>query len=84
MLAELIEAASLVIWDEALMTHRTAFETLDRTLRDLLSSQSPNIQNILFGGKIIVLGGDIRQILPVVEGGTKAQIINAAIINSPL
>jgi hypothetical protein len=37
MLGELIEFASLVIWDEALMTHRHAFEALDRTFRDLLS-----------------------------------------------
>jgi hypothetical protein len=37
MLAELIEIASLIIWDEAFMTHRIAFEALDRTLRDLLS-----------------------------------------------
>jgi ATP-dependent DNA helicase PIF1 len=32
----------------------------------------------------VVLGGDFRQILPVIEGGTRSQIVNAAIINSPL
>jgi ATP-dependent DNA helicase PIF1 len=37
-----------------------------------------------FGGKVIVLGGDPRQILPVVEGGTRPQIIDATIVNSPL
>jgi len=84
MLAELIQKTSLVIWDEALMTHRKALETLDRTFRDLLSNDSNGMENIPFGGKVVVLGGDIRQILPVIEGGTKAQIINAAIINSPL
>jgi hypothetical protein len=31
MLCELIQAASLIIWDEALMTHKIAFESLDRT-----------------------------------------------------
>jgi hypothetical protein len=31
-----------------------------------------------------VLGGDLRQILPVVEGGGRAEIVNAAIVNSPL
>jgi hypothetical protein len=31
-----------------------------------------------------VLGGDLRQILPVVEGGDRAQVVNAAIVNSSL
>ncbi|XP_008663236.1 ATP-dependent DNA helicase PIF1-like [Zea mays] len=84
MLAELIEAASLIIWDEAFMTHRNAFEALDRSLRDLLSLKSAQSATIPFGGKVIVLGGDPRQILPVIEGGNRAQIINAAITNSPL
>ncbi len=60
MLSELIELTSLVIWDEALMTHRIAFEALDRTFRDLLSVHSPNATNPPFGGKIVILGGDLR------------------------
>src|SRR6185437_10274383 len=31
MLAQLIQETTLVIWDEVLMTHRRALETLDRT-----------------------------------------------------
>lgn len=84
MLAELIEATDLVIWDEALMTHRRAFEALDRTFRDILATHSESAATKPFGGKVVVLGGDLRQILPVIEGGTRAQIVNAAIINSPL
>jgi ATP-dependent DNA helicase PIF1 len=41
-------------------------------------------KNIPFGGKTVVLGGDLRQILPIVEGGSRAEIVNAAIVNSPL
>ncbi|PWZ14792.1 hypothetical protein Zm00014a_020044 [Zea mays] len=66
------------------MTHRNAFEALDRSLRDLLSLKSAQSATIPFGGKVIVLGGDPRQILPVIEGGNRAQIINAAITNLPL
>ncbi|CAN6868674.1 unnamed protein product [Brassica oleracea] len=36
MLADLITKADLIIWDEAPMAHRHTFETVDRTLRDLL------------------------------------------------
>lgn len=72
MLAELIESTSLIIWDEAFMTHRCAFEALDRSLRDLLYLNASASTNAPFGGKVIVLGGDPRQILPVIEGGDRA------------
>jgi ATP-dependent DNA helicase PIF1 len=37
-----------------------------------------------FGGKVVVLGGDLRQTLPVVQGGSRAEIIRSAIIYSSL
>ncbi|CAN6894159.1 unnamed protein product [Brassica oleracea] len=37
MLAELIEETDLKIWDEAPMTHKHAFEALDKTLKDIMS-----------------------------------------------
>lgn len=39
---------------------------------------------MVFGGKVVVLGGDLCQILPVVEGGGRAQVVDAAIVNSQL
>ena len=45
------------------MAHRFAFEAVDRTFRDLTNVDEP------FGGKIFILGGDFRQILPVVIRG---------------
>jgi hypothetical protein len=35
-LALLIQHADLIIWDEAPMVHRHAFEAVDRSLRDLM------------------------------------------------
>jgi len=84
MLSTLIEASDVIIWDEALMSHRNCFEALDRSFRDVLSANDPALAKVPFGGKIIVLGGDLRQILPVIEGGSRAQILAAAITNSPL
>ncbi|KAM0861062.1 hypothetical protein ACQ4PT_046137 [Festuca glaucescens] len=84
MLCSLIEVASLIIWDEVLMTHRKCFEALDRSLRDVLSADDPLLADEPFGGKVVVLGGDLRQILPVIEGGTRSQVVDAAITNSPL
>jgi hypothetical protein len=82
MLAELIEVTSLVIWDEALMTDRRAFEALDRSFRDIERAQNPAAADVPFGGKVVVLSGDLRQILPVVEGGSKMQVLSSAITNS--
>ena len=60
-LADLIRRAQLIVWDEAPMAHRHLLEALDRTLRDIMMDDQP------FGGKVLVLGGDFRQILPVVR-----------------
>ncbi|XP_062182104.1 ATP-dependent DNA helicase PIF1-like [Phragmites australis] len=84
MLAELIIKTSLVIWDEALMTHRNCFEALDRTFRDIMAVKNHGAKDLVFGGKVVVLGGDLRQILPIIEGGTRYEIVNASITNSPL
>ena len=83
-LANLIRDTSLIIWDEALMTSRRCFECLDRTLRDLLSCDDPFLANVPFGGIIVVLGGDFRQILPLIEGGSRPEIVDATITNSPI
>lgn len=60
MLAELVQQTSLIIWDEALMTNRRAFEAVDRTLRDTEAAHTPAAAALPFGGKVVVLGGDSR------------------------
>nr|VDC95945.1 unnamed protein product [Brassica oleracea] len=64
MLAELIEKTDLIIWDEAPMTYKHAFEALDKTLKDIMSKKNPPAKDQTFGGKTVLLGGDFRQILP--------------------
>ncbi|XP_028053298.1 uncharacterized protein LOC114257721 [Camellia sinensis] len=77
-LVELIRRATIIIWDEATMTNRYAFEALNRTLIDITGVDYP------FGGKIMVFGGDFRQVLPIVPKGTKAETIAASIVKSSL
>ncbi|KAL7583721.1 hypothetical protein Lser_V15G43784 [Lactuca serriola] len=83
-LAILIRKASLIIWDEAPMVHKHAFEALDRTLKDILKFVDPTNSSIPFGGKVVVFGGDFRQILPVVPGGSRQNIVNASLSSSYL
>ncbi|XP_019195884.1 PREDICTED: uncharacterized protein LOC109189728 [Ipomoea nil] len=83
-LAELLIKTSLIIWDEAPMMHKHCFEALDRTMMDLLHFVDPCSEMKTFGGKTVVLGGDFRQILPVVPKGTRQDIVSSAINSSCL
>jgi ATP-dependent DNA helicase PIF1 len=56
----------LIIWDEAPMCHRHAFEALDKSMWYILRFSNEERANLPFGGKVVVLGGDFCQILPVV------------------
>ena len=58
------------IWDEAPMAPRYALEIIDRTLKDIMSNDS------LFGGKIVILGGDFRQLLPILPRSIGREVIN--------
>ncbi|XP_021975345.1 ATP-dependent DNA helicase PIF1-like [Helianthus annuus] len=73
--AYLLKHTRLIIWDEAPMVHRHAFEALDRTFKDVLVDKSNLHSDGLFGGKVIVFGGDFRQILPVIPNGSRQEII---------
>ena len=78
-LADLIRATRLIVWDEITMQHQYAAETVDRTCRNLL-----NTPDCPFGGITVVFGGDFQQILPVVCRGSRADIVFASLLRSPL
>ncbi len=66
------------------MMHRRAFEAVDRTLRDLMQLDDAQAIEKIFGGKTVVLGGDFRQILPVVPKGGREDIVSASLPRSHL
>lgn len=78
--ANLVREASLIIWDEAPMMSRYCFEALDRSLNDIIGKQSDKP----FGGKVVVFGGDFRQVLPVINGGSRAEIVMSSMNSSYL
>ncbi|CAH9124528.1 unnamed protein product [Cuscuta epithymum] len=83
-LAGLIRACKLIIWDEAPMVHKHCFEALDKSMRDILHLTNPVSYTKPFGGKTVVLGGDFRQILPVIPKGSRHDIVRATINSSYL
>ena len=83
-LAALILRAKIIIWDEAPMLHSHCFEAVDRGFRDVLKIVDKRNKDIPFGGKVVVFGGDFRQILPVIPKGTRPEVINSTINSSLL
>ncbi|KAG6705847.1 hypothetical protein I3842_07G198300, partial [Carya illinoinensis] len=68
----------LIIWDEAPMSTKHSIEALDKMLQDINDTDLP------FGGKVIVFGGDFRQVLPVIRNSTKEQQIDSSLDSSYL
>ncbi|KAK9665754.1 hypothetical protein RND81_14G133600 [Saponaria officinalis] len=83
-LTELLIRTKLIIWDEAPMMHKHCFEALDRSLRDVMRFSDNGDCNQPFGGKVVVFGGDFRQILPVVPKGGRQDIVYASLCSSYL
>ena len=59
------------------MMHKYCFEALDKTLRDIMGNS--NKTGTTFGGKVIIFGGDFRQILPMIPRGSRSDIVHATI-----
>ncbi|KAG7556754.1 P-loop containing nucleoside triphosphate hydrolase [Arabidopsis suecica] len=74
-LADLIKEASLIIWDEAPMMSKFCFEALDKSFCDIIK----HAENKVFGGKVVVFGGDFRQVLPVITGAGRAEIVMSSL-----
>jgi len=74
-----IKLASIVVWDEAPMQSRWSIEAVDRSLQFLM--EKPGIP---FGGKLMVFGGDFRQVLPVLPKATRGTIVGMILKNSHL
>ena len=72
--AALLRAAEVIVWDEASNTSKHLFDYADRVLQDLTGNKG-----VPFGGKVVVLGGDWRQTLPIVPFGDRAETLAATL-----
>jgi hypothetical protein len=66
-LAALLQAAALIVWDEAVMMHMHVFEAVNKSLQDIMVVINPAFKFPPFSGLVVVFGDDFRQILPVVH-----------------
>ncbi|PIO67752.1 hypothetical protein TELCIR_10491 [Teladorsagia circumcincta] len=76
--AQALREISVIFWDEISMVPKWTMDAVDLLLRDLMQNELP------FGGKTMIAGGDFRQILPVVEKGRQEDLESACVKKSPL
>ena len=60
------------------MSNKDVAECINRSLRDICSSDIP------FGGKVVVFGGHLRQIPPVIKHGSRAEVVSSCLNRSHL
>ncbi|KAL7543097.1 hypothetical protein ACHAWF_014559, partial [Thalassiosira exigua] len=70
-LAKFLFSIALDIIDAGPMLDRLYYESLDRTMKDLAEECDKGEK---FGGKIILVSGDFRQLLPVIPKANRAKI----------
>ncbi|XP_014666796.1 PREDICTED: ATP-dependent DNA helicase PIF1-like [Priapulus caudatus] len=73
--AKLLQLVHLIMWDECTMSHKAAFEAVDRTLRVIRGNGK------IMGGITFVMSGDFRQTLQIPKG-TRADELKACIKSS--
>ena len=76
--ADVLRRASLIIWDEVVMSSKFAPDALNLTLQDLCKCDLP------FASKTILFSGDWRQVGPVLKFGTETEIVERAFLSSSL
>ena len=64
--ADYLRSVRVIIWDEAPMVSRTILDCVDHLFRDICG-----MPRVPFAGKVVVLGGDFRQVLPVIRRADK-------------
>ena len=73
-----LQKMSAFIIDEVSMVSASLLAAIDRTLRDVAQN------NIPFGGKLMLIGGDFRQILPITTKVSPQHAYYACLKSSPL
>jgi hypothetical protein len=79
-----LQAAALIVWDEAVMMHKHVFEAINRSLQDIMAVINPAFKFLPFGSLVVVFSDDFRQILPIVPRGTRGDVVAASLNHSSI
>jgi len=78
-LEQFLSKISLAIFDEGPMLDKFCFEAFDRSMKDMAPQEKKKQK---FGGKKVLICGDWRQLLPVIERANRAKIIERTLKHS--
>uniref|UniRef100_A0A914PGD5 ATP-dependent DNA helicase n=1 Tax=Panagrolaimus davidi TaxID=227884 RepID=A0A914PGD5_9BILA len=70
---EQLQNTELIIIDECSMLHKNIIEYINKTMQDMKDNKQ------LFGGSVVLIGGDWKQLTPVVPKGNPEAVIDASI-----
>ncbi|ELP87942.1 hypothetical protein EIN_275290 [Entamoeba invadens IP1] len=78
-----LKVTDVILIEEISMVHKEILRCIDTLMRQIPFVAYPdrNFSRFLFGGRIVVVGGDFRQILPVIPNGTKTEVIHNYVKN---
>lgn len=74
-----IKETDVIIIDEISQMNTHVLTLIDELLRNIMGKPLEP-----FGGKIIILGGDFRQNLPVIQRGTRVEVVTSCVITNAL
>ncbi|XP_012702283.1 uncharacterized protein LOC101775195 [Setaria italica] len=63
---------------------KISIDIYETTICDIKRENDVDMGLLPFSGMVVVLGDDLRQLLPIIEGGVCSKIVDAAITNSSL
>ena len=73
--AKKIREAKAIVVDEITMLNADAFDHIDQTVRSVMPAGK---RGLSFGGKVVLISGDWKQLLPVVEGAANERLESVA------
>jgi len=76
-LVSFLKEVQLIIIDEATMLDKWYYEALDKTLRYITGQKETK-----FGGKVVLISGDFRQLLEVIPGANRAKTVSRCLKGS--
>ncbi|TKR63214.1 hypothetical protein L596_027070 [Steinernema carpocapsae] len=72
----------MILIDEVSMMNKTVLHYIEKVIKSV--HLEPELRDLPFAGKVIILSGDFKQLTPVVVGAGKAGEISASIRKSDL
>ena len=71
---EILASVDIIVWDEVTLVPGIVLNALDRFMRTVTAKHDE-----LFGGKVVLTGGDFRQCLPVVKHGDRVSTVERSV-----